>query len=180
VVILGNDLRKPKLFQEFNLRNDIGISNYLAGDVSLDDVIRSTNIPGLDLISSGPIPPNPAELLSRKKNADFIAELRSRYDYIVIDTPPLGLVSDALILLPHVDIILYIVRQGYSRLEYIRSLNELFKERTLKNLSIVLNDSDFRNGGYGYGHHYGYIDGGSGYYDEGGATKKRRRSKTKA
>jgi tyrosine-protein kinase Etk/Wzc len=180
VVILGNDLRKPKLFQEFNLRNDIGISNYLAGDVSLDDVIRSTNIPGLDLISSGPIPPNPAELLSRKKNADFIAELRSRYDYIVIDTPPLGLVSDALILLPHVDIILYIVRQGYSRLEYIRSLNELFKERNLKNLSIVLNDSDFRNGGYGYGHHYGYIDGGSGYYDEGGATKKRRRSKTKA
>lgn len=174
VVILGKDLRKPKLFQEFNFRNDIGISNYLAGDASLEEVIRKTSIPGLDLISSGPVPPNPAELLSRKKTGEFIAELRNRYDYVIIDTPPLGLVSDALILLPHVDIILYIVRQGYSRLEYIRSLNEMYKEGNLKNLSIILNDSDFRNGGYGYGHHYGYVDNGNGYYDDEGGMKKRK------
>lgn len=183
VVIVGMDLRKPKLFQELNLRNDSGVSTVLSGAATLDQVIKATSVPGLDLISSGPIPPNPAELLSKSAMADMFAELRQRYDYIIIDTPPLGLVSDALIILPHADITLYIVRQGYSRLEYIRSLNDLYKERELKNFSIVLNDSDFRkNTGYGYGHNYGYIDGGSGYYDDdlSGANKKKRRNRAQA
>lgn len=168
VVIVGMDLRKPKLFNEFNFRNDKGVSGYLAGSSTLDEIIRSTGISGLDLITSGPVPPNPAELLSKKATEELITELRNRYDYIIIDTPPLGLVSDALILLPFIDITLYIVRQGYSRLEYIRSLNDMYSERKLKNLSIILNDSDFRrNAGYGYGHNYGYIDGGNGYYENG-------------
>jgi polysaccharide biosynthesis transport protein len=178
VVIVGMDLRKPKLFNEFNFRNDKGVSGYLAGSSTLDEIIRNTGIPGLDLITSGPVPPNPAELLSKKATEELIAELRNRYDYIIIDTPPLGLVSDALILLPFIDITLYIVRQGYSRLEYIRSLNDMYSERKLKNLSIILNDSDFRrNAGYGYGHNYGYIDGGNGYY-ENGEESPRKKKKT--
>ncbi len=180
VIVVGMDLRKPKLFQDFNLKNDIGASNYLVGNASIDQIIRPTTIPFLDIISAGPIPPNPAELLSRKSMQVLIEELKSRYDFIVIDTPPLGIVSDAFLLMPVADITLYIVRQGFSKLEYLRSLDDLHVEGKVKNVSIVLNDSVFSKNA-GYGHNYGYVNSGSGYYEEdnnqNGIAKKFRRKK---
>ncbi|CAN5580458.1 tyrosine-protein kinase domain-containing protein [soil metagenome] len=167
VIVVGLDLRKPKLFQDFGFKNEIGVSNYLVGNASIDQVIRKTTIPCLDLISAGPIPPNPAELLSKKAMEELVEELKKRYDIVVIDTPPIGIVSDAFIVMPLADINLYIVRQGYSKYEYIKSLNDLYLEKKFKSLSIVLNDSDFsRSYGYGYGHSYGYANGASGYYEE--------------
>lgn len=165
VVVIGLDLRKPKLFQDFGWKNDIGASNYLVGASKLDDVIRKTENSYLDIIISGPTPPNPAELLSKPLMGELLAELKTRYDFIIIDTPPIGVVSDAFLLLNQSDVNLYVVRQGYSRLEFLKTLEELSVEGKIPNASIVLNDSDFSHA-YGYGHHYGYLDGNAGYYDE--------------
>ena len=165
VVVLGLDLRKPKLFNDFGWKNDMGASNYLVGAHTLDQVIRKTENPYLDIIISGPTPPNPAELLSKPLMGEMLAELKKRYDFIVIDTPPIGVVSDAFILLNQSDVNLYVVRQGYSRLEFLKTLDDLYTDGKIPNVSIVLNDSDFSTGS-GYGHHYGYLDGNAGYYDE--------------
>ncbi len=165
VVVIGLDLRKPKLFNDFGWKNDLGASNYLVGAHTLDQVIRKTENPYLDIIISGPTPPNPAELLSKPLMGEMLAELKKRYDFILIDTPPIGVVSDAFILLNQSDVNLYVVRQGYSRLEFLKTLDDLYTDGKIPNVSIVLNDSDFSTGS-GYGHHYGYLDGNAGYYDE--------------
>ncbi len=167
VLMIGLDLRKPKLFDDLDIKNTIGASNYLSATATLEDIVKSTKVNGLDFIAAGPIPPNPAELLSKKNLQDLIEKAKANYDYVIIDTPPLGVVSDALLIMPFSDINLYIVRQGYSRIEFIKSLNELYEEGKFKNLSIVLNDSDFSHTyGYGYGHNYGYISGNEEYYGE--------------
>jgi len=175
VVIIGLDLRKPKLYQDFGWKNDVGASNYLAGTKSLEEVIRKTDNPFLDIIISGPTPPNPAELLSKPLMTDMLAELKTRYDFIIIDTPPIGVVADAFILIPQTDVNLYLVRRGYSRLEFLKTLEELYAEGKIPNASIVLNDADFSHS-YGYGHHYGYLDGNAGYYDEIEETAARKRA----
>ena len=175
VVIIGLDLRKPKLYQDFGWKNDVGASNYLAGTKSLEEVIRKTDNPFLDIIISGPTPPNPAELLSKPLMTDMLAELKTRYDFIIIDTPPIGVVADAFILIPQTDVNLYLVRRGYSRLEFLKTLEELYAEGKIPNASIVLNDADFSHT-YGYGHHYGYLDGNAGYYDEMEETAARKRA----
>lgn len=165
VVIVGLDLRKPKLFDDFNTSNDSGVSTYLIGGEKLTDLIKHTGVNNLDLIPSGPVPPNPSELISKPEMGKMFEELRKIYDYIIVDTPPLGIVSDAFLIMNNSDINVYVVRENYSRKEYITSLNEQFEHGKFKNLSILVNDSGFGQAyGYGYGH-YGYGNG-SGYYDE--------------
>lgn len=165
VVIVGLDLRKPKLFQDYNISNETGISTYLIGGTDIDKLIRHTGVENLDMIPSGPIPPNPSELIGKPEMARLFDELRARYDYIIVDTPPLGIVSDAFLIMKYSDINVYVVRENYSRKEYITSLNEQFEQSKFSNLSILVNDSGFGKGyGYGYGN-YGYGNG-SGYYDE--------------
>lgn len=162
VVIVGLDLRKPKLFQDFNLTNEAGVSSFLIGKAGIDDIIKPTGTPNMELIPSGPIPPNPSELISKPEMGMLFDELSKRYDYIIVDTPPLGIVSDAFLLMNHSHINVYVVRENYSRKNYITSLNDQFEEGKFKNISILLNDSGFGNG-YGYG--YGYRNG-SGYYED--------------
>ncbi len=120
----------------------------------------------MHLIPAGPNPPNPAELLSKPQLKTMFDELEQTYDFIIIDTPPLGIISDAQILMNMSHINIYIVRENFSKAEYVHSLDELHREGKVRNVSIVLNDSDFsRRYGYSYGHNYGYTNGGYGYYD---------------
>ncbi|WP_452599333.1 polysaccharide biosynthesis tyrosine autokinase, partial [Pontimicrobium sp. MEBiC01747] len=114
-VLVGLDLRKPKIFGDFDIKNDVGAVNYLIGQKTLDEVTQETKVNNLDVITSGPIPPNPSELLIGETMDKLITELREKYDYIVLDTPPVGLVSDALELLDYVDASLYVVRQDYTK-----------------------------------------------------------------
>jgi capsular exopolysaccharide synthesis family protein len=107
------DLRKPKLFDEFNLSKS-GIVNYLIKQKSLDEIINHTQIPHLDVILSGPVP-NPSELIMSDGMSELIEELKKTYDYIILDTPPVGLVSDALELAQYSDVTLYIVRQNFQK-----------------------------------------------------------------
>ncbi|MCH4829063.1 sugar transporter [Flavobacterium covae] len=156
-VVVGLDLRKPKLFQDFNLTNNEGVVNYLIGQKSLNEVIKHTHIPYLDLISSGPVPPNPSELILSEGMESLINELKQYYDYIILDTPPIGLVADALELTPFCDASIYVVRQGVTKKEMLRIVNEKHKTGVLKNISIVFNGYHNKSKyGYGYGDGYGY------------------------
>lgn len=160
VVLLGADLRKPKLHANFNVLNDNGLSSYLINKSSIEDIIHPTQIENLDLIPSGPVPPNPTELLESKKIEELIEALSIRYEYIIIDAPPFGLVADYYILSKFTHINLYLLRQNYSKLNFISNLNSIAKDKKLNNLFIVFNDVKYEQE-YGYGYNYGY-----GYYEE--------------
>ena len=158
-ILVGLDLRKPKIFGDFGIKNDIGVVNYIIGEESLETVIQRTEIEFLDVITSGPIPPNPSELLINERLGELIAILKSKYEYIVLDTPPIGLVADALELLEYVDASIYVVRQDYTKNGMLNFINEKYKTKQIKNISLVYNGYDQKakyGYGYGYGYRYGY------------------------
>ena len=166
-VIVGMDLRKPKLAQEFNLVNETGVVNYLIKQKELKDIVHTTPIPFLDVILSGPVPPNPSELIIGEGMSDLINELKKEYDYIILDTPPVGLVSDSLELGQYADVTLYIVRQNITKKEMIPLLNNRVKRGEMKNVSIILNGFENKaKYGSAYGYGYGYGDYANGYHEE--------------
>lgn len=168
-IIIGLDLRKPKIFEDFKISNEIGVVNYLIGQKTLEEIIQNTHIPFLDVITSGPIPPNPSELIMSDAMKEMFEELKTNYDYIILDTPPVGLVSDALELAAYADVILYIVRQNFTKKDMITLLNNRNKRGELNNVSIILNgfENKAKYGyGYGYSYGYGYGDYSSGYHEE--------------
>lgn len=166
-ILVGMDLRKPKIFEDFEVSNEKGIVNYLIGEENLEAIIQKTKIPNLDVITAGPVPPNPSELLISSATEELISSLKENYDYIILDTPPIGLVSDAVELLKYADSTLYIVRQNYSQKGMLKMINEKYVKEEITNISMVLNDftMKLRYGGYskGYGYGYGYGKYASGY-----------------
>ncbi|MDG2432453.1 tyrosine-protein kinase family protein [Flavobacterium sp.] len=168
-VVVGLDLRKPKLSAEFNLTNEIGIVNYLIGQKELKDIVNTTEIPYLDVILSGPVPPNPSELILTEAMGELMEQLKKEYDYIILDTPPVGLVSDALELSQYADVTLYIVRQNFSKKEMITMLNNRVKRGEIANTSIIFNGFENKakyGSGYGYGYGYGYGPYSNGYHED--------------
>lgn len=164
-VLVGLDLRKPKIFDDFELENDKGVVNYLIGDATLDEVKQKSGINHLDVILSGPIPPNPSELIISDAMGEFIDTLKQEYDYIVFDTPPLGLVSDAFELMPYADASLYMVRQGYTRKDMLGLVNEKYQREEVTHISFVLNYFQQKRK-YGYGYGYGYGTYNNGYHED--------------
>ena len=158
IILIGADLRKPKLHKDFSIKNNIGLSNLLIDKIELDKAIYNTEVKNLDLILSGPIPPNPSELLDGQKMNKIIKELEKKYDYIIIDTPPVGLVTDALVLMKYTDINLYILRHNYSDFGSFSIINKLKNNENVKNLNLIINDYNFENKkyGYSYGDDYGF------------------------
>jgi capsular exopolysaccharide synthesis family protein len=164
VVILDLDMRKPKVNLAFGAENVRGISTILIEKHTIDECIQHTNIPTLDFISAGPTPPNPSELILNPKFDELLAELQQQYDVILIDTPPVGLVTDGILIMRKADIPLYIVRAGYSKKAFLKNINKLMRTNNFTRLSTILNDAKTTGlTGYGYGYGYGY---GQGYYDE--------------
>ena len=182
-VLVGMDLRKPRLYQEFGLSNKLGVSSYLSSKASIDEVIQpSGKLPTLDVITAGPVPPNPAELIASERCSEFFNELKERYDYIIIDTAPLLWVTDALLLMKHVDTAIYVVRQNVSEKKAFETVIRDLENREYK-VSIVANGINYQGlYGYRYSHDYGgYGYGGKysegGYYEEEHNTKKKSRNK---
>ena len=185
-VLVGMDLRKPRLYQEFGISNKIGVSSYLAGKASLDDIIQpSGKLPTLDIVTAGPVPPNPAELIASDRCADLFKELKERYDYIIVDTPPLLWVTDALLLMKYVDTSVYVVRQDVTNKKAFEVVIKDLEQRGYST-SIVVNGINYQGvygyrysygyGGYGYGYGYGRDYGYSyGYYDEEHESGRKRR-----
>lgn len=167
-VIVGLDLRKPKIFDDFNIENTTGVVNYLIGQKTLDEITHHTHIPYLDVIPSGPIPPNPSELIMGESMKKMIEELKLKYNYIILDTPPVGLVSDALELTAFCDATLYVVRQNVTRKEMLSLVNNKHKRGELHNISIVFNGFEHKakyGNAYGYGYGYGYGNYANGYHE---------------
>lgn len=155
-VIIGADLRRPKLYEDLGLANTTGLSQYLSDMATLDQVLQKTAVDNLFLISGGPMPPNPSELLIRPKMKALIDALQHEFDYVIVDTPPLSLVADAFVLSRFANHTIFVVRQDYTPKAALNVLEEHFSNGKLSNISILFNDLKKTGLGYGYGHGYGY------------------------
>jgi len=155
-ILVGFDLRKPKIYQDFNLNNDKGISTWLIGQDKLEDIIQRTSVENLSMISAGPIPPNPSELTALEKTAELFQILKNNYDYIVVDSSPLGVVSDTIYLSSLANVCILIIRPGHTLRSILdQTLNEI-DASGIKDIGIVLNSIQLKSKRYGYGGKYGY------------------------
>ncbi|NME67898.1 tyrosine-protein kinase [Flammeovirga aprica] len=166
VVMVDLDLRKPKVHLAFGGNNYKGSSSILIGQSTIEECLQDTDIDNLKYISAGPIPPNPSELVMSKNFSIFLENLKKDFDVIVLDSPPIGLVTDGMIIMQHVTNPIYVIRADYSKVSFIDNADNLYKSGKFKNISIILNSVPDRRsyGGYGYG--YGamsYNAGGFGY-----------------
>ena len=168
-ILVGLDLRKPKMHTDFGADNTKGIVNYLIGESSIDEITLESGIDNLQLITSGPVPPNPSELLISDQANTLFEILKEKYEYIIVDTPPVGLVADALELFKYADAIMYMIRQDYTQRGMPKMIDDKYVNGEVKHISYVLNDFEVKNkygGGYGYGYGYGYGKYGNGYHKE--------------
>ncbi|RZK42881.1 MAG: polysaccharide biosynthesis tyrosine autokinase [Pedobacter sp.] len=179
VILIAADLRKSKLHKAFGSNNKVGLSSYLSDQETLENVIVHDSVHNIDFLPSGPVPPNPSELLHTQKMKDLLEILAPKYDYVLVDTAPVGLVSDAIPLIRQSDVNLFVIRSGKSQLRAAAIPERLSREYGLSNLAIVLNafgddalhsnfyTTDYSRGGgnstYYYSDYSGYA--GSGYYD---------------
>jgi tyrosine-protein kinase Etk/Wzc len=167
VIVLDLDLRKAKVHVAFNdEKADKGMSTILIGRDTPEDCIRKTELGNLDYIPVGPLPPNPSELLLNPEFDRLIEYLKSKYDFIIMDTPPIGLVTDGVLVMQKADLPIYIVRAGYSKRAFAKTIMKVNQMNRVVKLSLILNGTNTGNR-YGYGHGYGYGYGyGQGYYEE--------------
>ncbi len=177
-IILDFDLRKPRIHKAFSTENNKGISTILIGKYTVEECIKHSEWENLDYLTSGPIPPNPAEFIMSQQSKDLIDYLKTKYDVIVMDTPPIGVVTDALELLKQADYPIYVLRADYSQRSFLNNVNRLVVENKLTRLSVLINSmgsgaSGYTynygyNYGYGYGYGYGSAYGGGYGYGYGG------------
>ncbi len=181
-LLIGLDLRKPRLHRLVGYTGSIGISTYLIGQNDEKEIVFPSLVDNLFFAPSGPIPPNPAELLGSNRMEEFIIWAKNNFDFIVIDSPPVAIVSDAFLIARFTDANLFVLRFGYSSKEVLSLLNDIYKHHEIRNLAIVVNDFQPKRGygysygytysygysyGYGYKHGYGYgTYTGSGYYSD--------------
>ncbi len=160
VALIGMDLRAPKIMQYLDKNVTKGVTSYIIDEnITVDDIsVQLPEISNVTIIPSGPIPPNPAELLMNDRLIELFKIVKDKFDYIVVDTAPVGMVADTLLLNDYADIFLYVSRADYLDKRLLHIPTTLYKEGKLKNMAILLNCSDHtKNYGYGYG--YGYGDG---------------------
>jgi capsular exopolysaccharide synthesis family protein len=171
-IILEFDIRKPKILSGLGISRKPGISNYLVGKAELQSlVIPVPDQENLFVLACGPIPPNPSELLLDQRVTDLFNWARTEFDVVLVDTAPVGMVSDAMTLGRYADCTLYLVRQGKTFKKQIGLIDDLHRENKLPKISIVINDVKIKPGygyyGYGrYGYGYGYGQGQGSYYEE--------------
>ena len=172
-LILGGDLRRPKLTEDLQLNNHTGLSQYLSGMAGLNEIIQASKYDNLFLISGGPVPPNPSELLLRPAMDVLMAELKKQFDCVVIDTPPLAFVADGFVMSKYADHTLFVVRQNFTPISILRSIDDSYSSGRLNKVSILFNDLRKSGMGYGHGYAYGYGYGYGSYGYNYGAKNKR-------
>ena len=155
VALVGMDIRKPRLAQMTALAEAPGVTAFLAqADTTLDDIVQSLpDVEGMDVMVGGTIPPNPSELLLTKRTQDFFEQLRERYDIIVVDSAPIGMVSDTFSLAKYADVTLGVTRAKYTRRNMVKYFDRMVAEQRLKNVGLIVNDTKpNQDNGYGYGY----------------------------
>jgi capsular exopolysaccharide synthesis family protein len=160
VLLMGLDLRKPMLAKHFNILEQDGISSYLSGlrNDYQKLIFKTKEFPNLSVMPGGIIPPNPNELIMSERFDELISLLREEYDYIILDSAPVGAVSDTFLINRVSNLTLYITRANYSDKRNLEYLNRITSEGSLKNVYLIVNDVDIENSRYGnkYGYGYGY------------------------
>ncbi|HEX8545662.1 MAG TPA: polysaccharide biosynthesis tyrosine autokinase [Cytophagaceae bacterium] len=176
VIVLDLDMRKPKVHLAFESDNGKGISTYLSNQDPLEVLIQRTSIDTLHFIPAGPIPPNPSELILQDKFDAMLNELSLKYDTILIDTPPVGLVTDGILILKKADIPIYVVRANYSKVGVKRNINKLIHANGFSKLSIIVNAltaiNNYTYGGYDYAINYN-----NAYHSTGRQNKEKKTGK---
>lgn len=172
VLHVDADMRKPGIYKDIMSRYSVGLTNYLSGMVELEDAIRATNIDNLDVIVCGPKPPNPAELLGTERFSQMLAILKEKYDYVIIDTPPLGSMIDAAIVASQADGTIMLIE--YNTVDYKKAVmvKEQLEKANARILGVVINKIPRREYKQYYYYDYDY------YYKKG--SKKHRKAKETA
>lgn len=162
-VILELDLRKPKISKALGLLDRKGISNYIVGDVQKEELpVKVSTTQNLYIVPAGPVPPNPSELLLDEKIEELFNYLKLNFDIIIIDSAPVGLVSDAKVLSKYADSTVFVVRQRYTPKKRLENINEVYVGNTFPKINLLVNDvkmggtNSYFGYGYGYGYHNGY------------------------
>jgi len=167
VLIIDTDMRKPRVHKIFDEENGVGLSNFLSGHAELESIIKKTEIPNLYYIPSGPIPPNPSELVSSNRFKNMVASLGERFDHLVLDSPPVLGFADSTILSASVDGIILVVLGGKTPRETLQRAKDVLHQVNAKILGVVINRIDIRRSDYGY-YYYRYHY----YYGKEGKKKK--------
>ena len=173
-LLVGFDMRKPGLNKVLNMDSQLGLSNYLIGKTELKDIIMPNGVENLFVLPSGAIPPNPSELIGSTRAEKLFEELRSNFDIILLDTPPMGVVADGYLLARYADSVIFLTRQDFTIRNVFAHTIKQMQDEGITNVGILINDVQIKKGllsynynyGYGYGYHYGYKYGGSDYYEE--------------
>ena len=155
VLLIDADMRKDKNYTEFGVEDGIGLSDFLAGLSNETGIIKATDVPNLYMVTSGGIPPNPSELLINGKFEQLLESVKTRFDYIIIDTPPIGILSDGLELMDKCDVNIFIARENYTLKKHIADLNNIYAQRNVNNLALLFNAVNYSKAEYGgYGKYY--------------------------
>lgn len=155
-LLIGFDLRRPTLSKSFELNSEEGLSSYLIGKKSLEEVIFQSDFPNLHIIPSGPIPPNPGELASSQRAKDMFTILKEKYDFIIVDCPPIGVVSDIYPIAGIADSVLLMVRHGLTKKNMLSNTIEEVHNQGIHNLNLLVNDVKLRGNSYQYAYKYKY------------------------
>ncbi|NPV70677.1 MAG: CpsD/CapB family tyrosine-protein kinase [Firmicutes bacterium] len=155
VLAIDADLRKPILHRIFETEQQPGLTNILVGDCPVESGIQSSGMDHLDIIASGPIPPNPSEILGTEATRDIFARLKSMYDYVIVDSPPVMAVTDAVVMSSMVDAVILVMRAGVTRIESAVTARNVIENAKGKILGAVLNEVRHSADGYHYYYYYG-------------------------
>ena len=154
VLLIGLDIRSPKLSEYLGLKAAPGATNYFADEtIQFSELVQHTEVNNLDVIVAGPIPPNPSELLLRDRVAELFDTAKEKYDYVIVDSAPVAMVSDTFSISRYADVVLYVTRANYTLKRHINYLNQLIDRKQLNNVAVIINDTNPKTSqGYGYGY----------------------------
>lgn len=155
VLIVDCDLRKPVQHKTFDLSNQAGLTNVLVDNINLNQAIQSTTVDNLSMLTSGPIPPNPSELLGSERMGQVLEQLKENYDTVLIDCPPAVAVTDAAVLSSRVDGVILVLRAGVAKIDMAKQAKELIEKANGKFIGTVLYGVNFSGEDYHYYYYYG-------------------------
>ncbi len=154
-IILDCDLRRPTLHEKFKMENSTGLSTYMIHKSTIDDIIQKTDVPNLSFIPSGPILPGSAELIESGSLDELMNYLKDKYEYIIIDTTPAGLVADASLMMKYASLNLLVCRNNHTRKDVFKDVLNILSINKIKNFDVIFNDLSIKKSRYGrYNHYY--------------------------
>lgn len=176
VLLIDADLRKPRINKVFNIANLSGLTNVLSENLDYKTIVVSTEVSNLEILTSGPIPPNPAELLGSNRMKSFLEKVGEDYDMVLIDAPPIGIVTDAAVLSTKCDGVILVCAVGQAMTNAAKNAKELLQKVNANILGVVLNKIPLSKGGYYKYHYYNYYES---FYDDEAATASSGSNKKK-